>query len=274
MAYKNLIDLHTHTVSSFDGHYSAAEMCEAAVNAGLSVITFTDHFDVDFFEEHRLGERQVTSYEDVTSAQAAFADKIKVLVGIEVGQGTYEPELTKKSLEKYEYDFIIGSIHNLRKTPDFCELDYTNMTLDEVYGLLDKYFEEMLLLAKWNGFDTLAHLTYPLRYIMGNYGIKVDLKKYDGIVDEIFKTVIANGKALEINTSGLRQKIGVTMPTVDYVRRFKELGGEYITIGSDAHFTEHVGAGINEGFAIAKAAGFEYVTYYEKHKPVMVKITV
>ena len=272
MAYKNLIDLHMHTSSSFDGHYSAAEMCEAAVNAGLSVITFTDHFDVDFFEAHKLGERQVTSYEDVTSAQSAFADKIKVLVGIEVGQGTYEPELTKKSLEKYNYDFIIGSIHNLRKTPDFCELDYTNMTIDEVYGLLDKYFEEMLLVAKWNGFDTLAHLTYPLRYIMGNYGIKVDLKKYDGIVDEIFRTVIANGKALEINTSGLRQKIGVTMPTVDYVRRFRELGGEYVTIGSDAHFTEHVGAGINEGFAIAEAAGFEYVTYFEKHKPVLVKI--
>ena len=272
MAYKNLTDLHMHTSSSFDGHYSAAEMCEAAVNAGLSVITFTDHFDVDFFEEHRLAERQVTSYEDVVSAQAAFADKLKVLVGIEVGQGTYEPELTKKSLEKYNYDFIIGSIHNLRKTPDFCELDYTNMTLDEVYGLLDKYFEEMHLLAKWNGFDTLAHLTYPLRYIMGNYGIKVDLKKYDGIVEEIFKTVINNGKALEINTSGLRQKIGVTMPTVDYVRRFKELGGELLTIGSDAHFTEHVGAGINEGFAIAKAAGFEYVTYFEKHKPVQVRI--
>ncbi len=272
MAFKNLIDLHMHTSSSFDGHYSAAEMCEAAVNAGLSVITFTDHFDVDFFEEHRLAERQVTSYEDVVSAQAAFADKLKVLVGIEVGQGTYEPELTKKSLQKYNYDFIIGSIHNLRKTPDFCELDYTNMTLDEVYGLLDKYFEEMHLLAKWNGFDTLAHLTYPLRYIMGNYGIKVDLKKYDDIVDEIFKTVIQNGKALEINTSGLRQKIGVTMPTVDYVRRFKELGGELLTIGSDAHFTEHVGAGINEGFAIAEAAGFEYVTYFEKHKPVMVKI--
>ncbi|MBR6618953.1 MAG: histidinol-phosphatase HisJ family protein [Clostridia bacterium] len=272
MAYKNLIDLHMHTSSSFDGHYSAAEMCEAAVNAGLSVITFTDHFDVDFFEEHKLAERQVTSYNDVVSAQAAFADKLKVLVGIEVGQGTYEPELTKKSLEKYNYDFIIGSIHNLRKTPDFCELDYTNMTLDEVYGLLDKYFEEMLLLAKWNGFDTLAHLTYPLRYIMGNYGIKVDLKKYDGIVDEIFKTVIANGKALEINTSGLRQKIGVTMPTVDYVRRFRELGGEYLTIGSDAHFTEHVGAGINEGFAIAEAAGFEYVTYFKNHQPVKVKI--
>lgn len=272
MAYKNLIDLHMHTSSSFDGHYSAAQMCEAAINAGLSVITFTDHFDVDFYEEHRLAERQVTSYDDVVSAQAAFSDKLKVLVGIEVGQGTYEPELTKESLAKYNYDFIIGSIHNLRKTPDFCELDYTGMTIDEVYGLLDKYFEEMLLLAKWNGFDTLAHLTYPLRYIMGNYGIKVDLRKYDCIVDEIFRTLIANGKALEINTSGLRQKLGLTMPTVDYVRRFKELGGEYLTIGSDAHFTEHVGAGINEGFAIAEAAGFEYVTYFENRKPVKVRI--
>ena len=267
MAYKNLIDLHMHTSSSFDGHYSAAEMCEAAVNAGLSVITFTDHFDVDFFEAHRLGERQVTSYEDVVSAQAAFANRLKVLVGIEVGQGTYEPELTKKSLEKYSYDFIIGSIHNLRKTPDFCELDYTNMTIDEVYGLLDKYFEEMHLLAKWNGFDTLAHLTYPLRYIMGNYGIKVDLKKYDGIVDEIFKTVISNGKALEINTSGLRQKIGVTMPTVDYVRRFKELGGEIVTIGSDARYPDNVGLGGDITREMMREAGFKYVAFYENRKP-------
>lgn len=272
MIYKNAIDLHMHTDSSFDGNYKAELMCCAAIEAGLSTICFTDHFDVDFYEEHRLAQRQVTSYEDVTSASAAFEGKIKVLTGIEVGQGTYEPELTKKSLEKYSYDFIIGSIHNLRKTPDFCELDYSGMSIEEVYSLLDTYFEEMLLLSIWNGFDTLAHLTYPLRYIMGNYGIKVDLKKYDDIVDEIFRTVIHNGKALEINTSGLRQKIGVTMPTENYVRRFRELGGELITLGSDAHFTEHVGAGIDTGFQIAENAGFKYVAYFEKHKPTMVKI--
>ncbi len=272
MAYKNLIDLHMHTSSSFDGHYSAAEMCEAAVNAGLSVITFTDHFDVDFFEAHRLAERQVTSYEDVVSAQNAFAHRLKVLVGIEVGQGTYEPELTKKSLEKYNYDFIIGSIHNLRKTPDFCELDYKTLTQDDVYALLDKYFEEELILAKWNGFDTLAHLTYPMRYIVQSGRFNTDLSRYDDITDEIFKVLVANGKALEINTSGLRQPIGKTMPTDNYVRRFRELGGELLTLGSDSHFTAHVGANIDDGYAIAENCGFKYVTYFKGRKPVQVKI--
>ena len=88
----------------------------------------------------------------------------------------------------------------------------------------------------------------------------------------IIDDFLANGKALEINTSGLRQPIGKTMPTEDFVRRFKELGGEYLTLGSDAHFTQHVGANIDEGYAIAERCGFEYVTYFENRKPVKVKI--
>ena len=100
----------------------------------------------------------------------------------------------------------------------------------------------------------------------------IELERYNEITDEIFKVLVANGKALEINTSGLRQPIGKTMPTENYVRRFKELGGEFLTLGSDAHFTQHVGAGIDEGYAIAERCGFEYVTYFENRKPVKVKI--
>lgn len=270
--YKNRIDLHMHTASSFDGNYSAALMSKASVENELSIIAITDHFDVDFYKAHRLEMRQKTSYEDICYVKDAFADKIKILRGIEMGQPTYEPELTEKSLARYEYDFVIGSIHNLRNMPDFGDLDYKSKTQDEIYALLDKYFEEMLLLAKWNGFDTLAHLTYPMRYIVQAGRDDIDLARYDEITDEIFKTLIANGKALEINTSGLRQPIGKTMPTENYVRRFRELGGEYLTLGSDAHFTEHAGAGIDEGYAIAERCGFEYVTYFEGRKPVKVKI--
>ena len=270
--YKNRIDLHMHTSSSFDGNYPAAAMCESAVKNGLSTIAFTDHFDVDFYERHNLETRQKTSYEDICSAQAEFSDKIRILRGIEMGQPTYCPSLTEKSLARYEYDFVIGSIHNLREMPDFGDLKYKEMTADEIYGLLDKYFEEELILAKWNGFDTLAHLTYPMRYIVQAGRNEIELSRYDDITDEIFKALIANGKALEINTSGLRQPIGKTMPTENYVRRFRELGGELLTLGSDAHFTEHVGAGIDEGYAIAESCGFEYVTYFKERKPVKVKI--
>lgn len=272
MAYKNRIDLHMHTSSSFDGNYPAALMCESAVKNGLATIAFTDHFDVDFFERHNLDVRQKTSYEDIISAKESFADKIQVLRGIEMGQPTYDTALTEKSLARFEYDFVIGSIHNLREMPDFGDLDYVKLTQDEIYALLEKYFEEELLLAKWNGFDTLAHLTYPMRYIVQAGRVNTDLSRYDDIVDEIFKTLIANGKALEINTSGLRQPIGKTMPTEDYARRFKELGGELLTLGSDAHFTEHVGAGIDQGYEIAEACGFKYVTYFKDRKPIQVKI--
>lgn len=270
--YKNRIDLHMHTSSSFDGNCSALQMCEAAAANSLATIAVTDHFDVDFYERHNLGERQKSSYEGIIAAQESFSDKITILRGIEMGQPTYDIALTEKSLSRYEYDFVIGSIHNLRNMPDFGDLDYKSMTQERIYELLGEYFEEMLLLAKWNGFDTLAHLTYPMRYIVQSGRGDTDLTRFDGIVDEIFKVLIANGKALEINTSGLRQPIGKTMPTENYVRRFKELGGEFLTLGSDAHFTEHTGAGIDEGYAIAERCGFEYVTYFRNRKPVQVKI--
>lgn len=270
--YKNRIDLHMHTSSSFDGNYSAAMMCESAIENGLATIAITDHFDVDFFERHNLDFRQKSSYEDICSVKDILSDKIRILRGIEMGQPTYDLALTEKSLARYEYDFVIGSIHNPRNQPDYGDFDYAALAQDEIYAMLDNYFEEELMLAKWNGFDTFAHLTYPMRYIVQAGRKDIVLDRYNDITDEIFKVLVANGKALEINTSGLRQPIGKTMPTENYVKRFKDLGGEFLTLGSDAHFTEHVGAGIDEGYAIAERCGFKYVTYFKDRKPIQVRI--
>lgn len=270
--YKNRTDLHMHTSSSFDGNYSADAMAEAAIANGLSTIAFTDHFDVDFFERHNLDIRQRTSYEDICCAKDKYSAEINILRGIEIGQPTYDIPLAEKSLGRYEYDFVIGSIHNPRNQPDYGDFDYAGLSQTEIYAMLDNYFEEELLLAKWNGFDTFAHLTYPMRYIVQAGRNDIELNRYDDITDEIFKTLVSNGKALEINTSGLRQPIGKTMPTENYVLRFRELGGELLTLGSDAHFTEHVGAGIDNGYEIALKCGFETVTYFKKRKPVQVKI--
>ena len=135
---------------NFEGVFSAIEK-------GLSVIAITDHFDVDFFERHNLDTRQRTSYEGIISAREAFKDKITLLRGIEMGQPTYAIPLTEKSLARYDYDFVIGSIHNPREMPDYGDFDYKNMTENEIYSALDNYFEEELTLAKWNGFDTFAH---------------------------------------------------------------------------------------------------------------------
>lgn len=271
MSYKNIIDLHTHTDNSFDGHHSAMYLCEAAYMKGLRAIAFTDHIEVDAFYERNFDVTARQAYFYIANARSAFRGKLTVCNGIELGQPHYAAEIAEKLIDTLNYDIVIGSVHNLRNKLDFCELDY-NTEYTDFYPLLDEYFEEELALAKWGKFDTLAHLTYPLRYIVGEYGKTVDIKRYDDIIDEILKTVAQNGKALEINTSGLRQPLGETMPYEAIVKRFRELGGDFVTVGSDAHYAEHLSAGIEQGMAIAARCGFSCISLFKDRVPTPIPI--
>ena len=124
----------------------------------------------------------------------------------------------------------------------------------------------------WGKFDSLGHLTYPLRYIEGDHGIPVDLTRHREAIDAIFRELIAAGKALEVNTSGYRQKIGRPLPDLPLVRRYRELGGELITLGSDAHSTQDLGKGIEAGMEMLREAGFRYFAVYEQHKPILLPL--
>ncbi len=269
MIFKNFVDMHTHTNNSFDGNYPIEEMCEAAIEKGIQVIAFTDHVEMDYFTEKGFDKDAENSYKDMLKAKEMFKDKLDLCVGIELGEPTYDIEASEALINSRDYDFVIGSIHNLRKTDDFCELKYEGMDIE---ALLDKYFYELKLLADWAKFDTFAHLTYPLRYIVGENKIAVNMQKYQKDIDEILSILVSKDKALEINTSGLRQPIGITMPDESMVKRFKELGGKMITVGSDSHFTYHLGAGIEEGMKIAKNAGFDSVYVFKKRQPVEIAI--
>ena len=95
---------------------------------------------------------------------------------------------------------------------------------------------------------------------------------FSEIIDEILLTLIKNKTALEINTAGLRQPIGITSPDESIVRRYKELGGKLITIGSDAHYAEHLGAGIEQGYELALKCGFDKVAVYQGRTPTLIPI--
>lgn len=269
MIFKNFVDMHTHTNNSFDGNYSIEEMCDAAIEKGIQVIAFTDHVEMDFYTEKGYDKDAENSYKDILRAKEIYKDRIEICAGIELAEGTYNKQVSEDLINSRDYDFVIGSIHNLRNTDDFCFLKYDGL---DIGYLLDTYFEELKLLADWAKFDTFAHLTYPLRYIVGENKIPVNMDKYQKDIDEILSILVSKDKALEINTSGLRQPIGITMPDESIVRRFKELGGKMITVGSDSHFTYHVGAGIEEGMKIAKNAGFDSVYIFRKRQPVEIKI--
>jgi len=272
MPYKNLLDLHAHTDNSFDGHHSAIFLCETAAARHLRAVAFTDHVEMDHYREQDFDRTARQSYFEIVKARSAFRGKLIVCAGVELGQPTYNLPESEALVQQYSYDVVVGSIHNLRGKKDFWFLpreEYENGGADK---LLREYFDEMLLLAQWGKFDVLAHLTYPLRYIAGEHGIPVDLAGYAGQVDAILEAAARNKLALEINASGLRQKLAQTMPGEGVVRRFRALGGERITVCSDAHYAEDIGAGLERAMDIALRCGFTHMTLYQGREPIEIEI--
>lgn len=264
-------DFHNHSNQSPDGNNLPKEMVERAIELGMKHYTLTDHLEINkFYDEEFLYEEPVRQSSLIVPQLAKeFADKIDIGYGVELGQPLHDMELTQRMLDTYDYDFIIGSCHMIRGYDDFYFLDYKKI---DPQFLMNVYFEELLEMCEWGGFDVLGHLTYPLRYITGEFGIEINMDEYDDIIADIFKTLIKNGKGIEINTSGLRQKIGKALPDLYYVKMFRNLGGEILTIGSDAHCTADLGKGVNEGIEIAKQAGFDKVAFFKKRKPEFITI--
>lgn len=278
------IDCHTHTTFSPDGKSSPNEMCDRAIQLGLSAYAITDHCECStWFEEDYYADLGVPKSEDpfvvydyksrfykalenISKLKAEYEDKLNLICGIELGQATQGWEGAEEVASNQDLDFIIGSLHQIRNHDDFAFLKYDNYTYSEIMSLLETYYTEMLEMVKWGKFDVLGHLTYPLRYIEGKYGIVIENEKFDDIIAEIFKNLAYNGKGIEINTSGLRQKYGKTFPDVKYVKMYHDLGGEIISIGSDSHCTKDLGYGIEKGAEIAFEAGFKYISYFKDRK--------
>lgn len=269
LKFSYCFDSHIHSDNSPDGNNTVSHICESAVEKGLQGITITDHCEVNLFYKDLYDRTVRQSCFEVSKAASVFKDFIGIFLGIELGQPLQDIAAAEKALTLGRFDFVIASLHNVRGQPDFY---YINYDKENVYDLLDSYYNELLQMAMWNEFDVLGHLTYPLRYIVGEHGISVDMSRYDKIIDEIFAVLINNGKGIEINTSGLRQKIGVTLPDEKYIKRYHDLGGQILTIGSDAHNANDVGAGIQEGMEIAYNAGFRHITLFKNRTPIRLPI--
>ena len=253
--------------------YTAEEIVEASIKKGLEAVAITDHVEMDWFYGHprQYDQTAYTSYADATKVKKDYDGRIEVLVGIEMGEPCYNLPETERLLRLHDYDMVIGSLHNLKNWDDFSMINYAKGRFD-IYAMLKEYYRSLTEMAEWGGFDTMAHIIYPLRYLIGKYGIQVDKSRFKNEVDELLKTLAEKELALEINTSGLRQTIGTTLPDVDFIKRFRELGGKHVTVGSDSHTTKDMGAGIERGFEIAKECGFDHVLIFKKRQPVEIPL--
>ena len=280
---KGMEDLHTHSRFSVDSEADVFEMIEKAVSLGLKAYAVTDHCEVNrWYTEEHYGGVKIYPYFDfksdyersvgyISGIKERYKGKIEILCGIELGQAQEEPEIAQIVVDDKRIDFILGSVHQLPQTEDFAFLEYDKMSLGEAERLLERYFTQIDKLCAWGKFDSLAHLTYPLRYYIKN-GVEVDVAKFDCIIESALKRLAQNGKALEINGSGIRQGAGMTFPTAKYAKMFRDVGGEMITLGSDAHTVGDIGSGIFEAAREAKSAGFDKVVYFKERQPIFIDI--
>lgn len=272
MNFKNISDCHNHSNFSFDAYDSLENMCKRAIELGFLHYGCSDHCECnDYYSEvypyHKSAKH---SYEKLMELKEVYPF---LLAGVELGQPLQALDSALDVLNGRDYDFVIGSLHNVKGEEDFYYWDkQTPKTEKDINYFLNSYFTEILEMLDWGKFDSLAHLTYPLRYIKYPDGSKVTFDPYMDYVEQIFNTLIHKGIALEINTSGLRQAIGETMPNEKILKFYKELGGELITIGSDAHCVKDLGKGLNEGLALLQSLNFKQFTVYKNRKPIMINI--
>lgn len=270
MDMSRIVDCHTHSCHSFDGVPSVMWLARQAAEYGLGGIAVTDHCEIN-----AQGKQKLWSYRKMLrSARNIARAKEKgfnVLCGIELGQPTYHPESAVKVLEGADYDIVLGSIHYLRDGRDFYYLRYSDGSCDPAM-IYDQYLDEVLIMAEQSDFDVLAHLTYPLRYIYGRDNVRLDIAPYEEKYRRILTALVRRDKALEINTSGARRENGFMLPETRLVRMFRELGGRYITLGSDTHKPAHFAAGLEQGAREALAAGFTEAVYFRKRQPVSYRL--
>ncbi|MDR0987810.1 MAG: histidinol-phosphatase HisJ family protein [Ruminococcus sp.] len=283
---KNLIDLHSHSHNSVDAKYPTETMINAAIKKGISIYAITDHCEMNrYYSDAHYGVKQ-SDYEYETFDNAADFEKsmkentacklklreenanLKFLSGIELGQATFDFGLSESLIADKRLDFVIASIHQLKNRDDFAFIKYNKYNDEQLFSLCEEYFEEIKKLCAWGKFDVLGHLTYILRYMEGNAGRTINISLFYQVIRECFKLIIHSGKGIEVNTSGLRQKkFGKTFPDFNILHIYHEMGGEILTIGSDSHTPEDVGAGIPEALEMIKEIGFKWLCYYENREP-------
>lgn len=260
------VDYHTHSILSMDGRVPLAVMAEHALEAGIRELCLTDHFDLlDENARRKYDYDWPAALKQFHETLPRFEGRLKLKLGLEYGMGHIDPPVSDKVLAQPELDFVIGSIHNLSPQQGGTDLFFMDFSTPQACDrVLDDYFTSMEELVQTDYYDSLGHIIYPLRYMNG----LVTIHPYLDRVSEMLRTVIARGKGIEVNTYRGRT-VADWRPVLE---RYKALGGELLTVGSDAHDPLHAGLGIPQTYDLLRELGFRAVCAYEKRKPSFIDI--
>lgn len=259
-------DCHTHTKFSHDATAEPLDLVQQADQHRLSALAFTDHCDIEFCQTMDEVTPICHSVEAARICQAGI-NHLQIHTGVEIGEAIWHMDAADDLLSRETFDVVLGSVHAVRYpgySMPYAQIDFSTFPVHELPDFLTAYFADLLEMARTADFDVLTHLTCPLRYIQGKYGIPVQMASYNEVIGQILQTIIDRGIALEVNTSGMHPPVPFLMPDVPIIQRYLAMGGTLLTLGSDAHIAENLANGFEEAVSILKGIGVQWLCNYQR----------
>lgn len=265
-----LWDTHMHSQFSGDSHTPQEDMIAAAKQKNLKGICFTDHLDIDYPDEPETFLLDLPNYvSSVDAMQEKYKEVLPVRLGIELGLQPHLACIHADILSQYPFDFVIGSSHVMHGVDPYYPAYWENHTEEEGY---QEYFESILEnIAAFDKMDVYGHIDYVVRY-GPNQNRQYSYGRYKEILDEILRTLIRKNIGIELNTGGYHYGLGEPNPCVNVIRRYRELGGEIITIGADAHTPDKIAYAFDRAADVLRDCGFSYYTVFKNRQPVFHKL--
>ena len=260
-------DYHTHTHFSCDSQASMDEMCQAALALGLREMGFSEHFD-NVPQDESCGYFRLKPWaESLEASRRQYAGILTLRAGIELGEPHVYSAEAGALLAEYPFDYAIGSLHWVGSAFTFSP-DYFQRPADEAFRL---YFEELEKMTRLGDFDILGHFEVVARVGYEVYH-EYDPTRYEDVIRPVLQNCIARGIALELNTWSVRRSHQRITPAPEILRWYREMGGQRVTLGSDAHRPERITQDFDTALAVLHEAGIGHVTQFQRRQASLIPL--
>ncbi|MGB8215151.1 MAG: histidinol-phosphatase HisJ family protein [Anaerolineales bacterium] len=255
------LDYHMHSTFSEDGEDTLEAMCRRAVELGVPEIGFSEHWDVGPYEANPRFFKPEPWYAELQRLRSLFAGQLVIRAGIEIAEPHIYPQEAAEVLHRVPFDYAIGSVHYVGEHSVFDEGYFRTHSADDVYG---GYFVELDRMVRSAEIDIVAHFDIPARTAKPILGYEP--ARYEQVIRSALKTCLDRNLALDVNVSGLRKPSQIIMPDPLILEWYAEMGGQRLTLGSDAHRIPELSLHLDQAIQAIQAVGIKHVTQFEQHR--------
>ena len=272
MTNQILWDCHMHSSFSADSETPMEDMIRRAIECGLTGVCFTEHLDPDYPDtpDQLDFSLNIPAYrERLLGFKEAYRDRLDIRFGIELGLQPHLEQEFHDLLKETPFDFVIGSSHVVHGFDPYYPEFFRGRK--EFFAYME-YFESILEnIAFFSEMDVYGHIDYVVRY-GPNKNSEYSYGRYQEILDEILRRLISRGIGIELNTGGYHYGLGEPNPCTAVIRRYRQLGGEIITVGADAHTPDQVAFAFDKAAEVLRACGFSYYTVFRDRRPEFIRL--